>query len=106
MKFAIYYLYYKDQVIINLIQTFIYIANCLYFGLNNNSATFLFIYNDNICLVKINLATKKIKLLKTFLYPFFDIIKLLFFLFSLIFLKMHLVIFKFLAIFKYIPISK
>lgn len=95
VKFAIYYLYYKDKFVENSTQSFIYTVNFLHFlyNLENLLATFVFTYNSSACIAKPDLVTKKEKLPRTSLYLIFCPFQSL----SLF----NLTIFKYIAIYKW-----
>lgn len=101
VKFAIYYLYYKNILVGNLTRTFVCIANYLYFlySWNNLSMAFFFAHNTGAYTVEPDLVTKKGESPKTRLYLIFCFFQPPSFL-SLILSEMHLVISECLAISK------
>lgn len=71
-QFIIYYPYYKDKILINLIQTFVCTKSYLYFkynldGLRNFSVAFFSTHNSSTYVSKLDMVTKKRKPLKTLL---------------------------------------
>lgn len=66
---VIYHLYYKDKLVDNPTQSFVYVANSLHFLYNwrNLLTTSLFTYN-NVYITKLSLVIKIKELPRTFLY--------------------------------------
>ena len=86
--FVVYHPHYKDKFVGNLLTLF------------------LFTCHGGACNTKPGLVTKRGKPPKTSLYLLSDALQLLSFMFSLTLLKMRPAMFKYLAIFKYMPISE
>lgn len=68
--FNIYYLYYKEKLINNSIETLIYATNYLLCNLSNLLIAYFLIYDSSIYIALPNLVIKKRKLSKTFLSLF------------------------------------
>lgn len=99
-QFTIYYPYYKDKLS-NVTRSFVFAANNLHFlcSLSNLSTALAYATEPN-------LVTKKRKSPRTSIHLFFDALQLLSLMLSLMISNMRPAIFEYLAISKYMSMSK